>query len=73
MFNLFRISARVEQLEGALAQLKIEFKYYKDEFEKLEIKALESRKIYGKKLKQILDKEENNEPKDIYNGVLLPS
>jgi hypothetical protein len=72
MFRLFKISSRVEDLEKAFIQLQHEFKFYKDEFEKLEIKALESRKIYGKKLKQFVEKvEEQDEPKDIYNGMLL--
>jgi len=50
-------------------------KNYKNEFEKLEIKALESRKVYGKKLKQLVDREEDQEmeeTKGINNPVILP-
>lgn len=75
MFRIFRISARVDELERAFLQLKQEFGFYKNEFEKLEIKALESRKIYGKKLKQLVEREEESSKegeKDIYSGVLLP-
>jgi hypothetical protein len=71
MLNFFRISSRVDELEKAFAQLKQEMNFYKDDFEKLEIKALESRKIYGKKLKQLVEKEEKPESKGIYNGVFL--
>jgi hypothetical protein len=75
MFNFFKISARVCDLEKAFDQLKQEFKMYKDDFEKLEIKALESRKIYGKKLKQFVEREEESgkeEDKETLHSVLLP-
>jgi len=68
MLNFFRISARADNLEKAFAQLKLEidylkgeFKHYKDDFEKLEIKALESRKVYAKKLKQLNELEEKED------------
>lgn len=44
----------------------------KDTVEKLEIKALESRKIYGKKLKQLAREEEESETQGINNPVILP-
>lgn len=62
IFKLFRISARVEDLEGAFKQLQHEFKLMKEQFELLEIKSLESRKIYGKKLKQFVEKDEEKDP-----------
>jgi len=74
MFRLFRISARVEDLERAFKDLQQEFKFYKEELEKIEIKALESRKIYAKKLKRLEEVEENEKEdnsKGIYNSVLL--
>jgi hypothetical protein len=48
-------------------------KFYKDDFEKLEIKALESRKIYGKKLKQFVEREEESskEEEKASNSPLL--
>lgn len=71
MLNFFRISARADNLEKAFAQLKLEidylkgeFKHYKDDFEKLEIKALESRKIYAKKLKNLNELEEKEKAID---------
>jgi hypothetical protein len=66
MFKLFRISARVEELDMAFKQLQHEFKFMKDEFEKLEIKSLESRKIYGKKLKQFVEKDDNTSKDNVF-------
>ena len=73
MFNFFKLSSRVEDLENAFAQLKKEMNVYKDDFEKLEIKALESRKIYGKKLKQFVEREEESskEEEKASNSPLL--
>lgn len=78
MLNIFRISARVEDLEKAFAQLKLEMtaingklKDYANDFEKLEIKALESRKIYGKKLKNLMEIEEKKAEDDPLDGVFL--
>lgn len=71
MFRFFKISARVDDLEKAFSQLAHEFKFYKDEFEKLEIKALESRKIYGKKLKQFIEKNEEKEDGITADNVFL--
>ena len=74
MLGLFRISSRVEDLEKAVRQLQLELKFYKDEFEKLEIKALESRKVYAKKLKRLTEVEEmeGQDDKNGLNSVLLP-
>jgi len=75
MFKLFRISARVEDLERAFAQLKQELKFYQDELAKMDIKVLESRKVYARKLKNLVDKEgqeEMSEAKGINNSVILP-
>jgi hypothetical protein len=77
MLKLFRISARVEDLEKAFNQLQQEFKIYKNDFEKLEIKALESRKIYHKKLKQFVERNEKEEEsskeeeKGVVDGIFL--
>jgi len=71
MLGLFRLSARVGDLEMALKQLALEFKYYKDEFEKHEIKSLESRKTYAKKLKQLESSEEEKSNNDLLDGVFL--
>jgi len=71
MLGLFRISARVSDLEMALKQLTLEFKFYKDEFEKHEIKSLESRKTYAKKLKQLEQNEEENSDKDLLDSVFI--
>jgi hypothetical protein len=71
MLGLFRISARVSDLEMALNQLRLEFKFYKDEFEKHEIKSLESRKTYAKKLKQLEQNEEENSDKDLLDSVFI--
>jgi hypothetical protein len=78
MLNFFRITSKVEGLDKAFAQLKLEMDEvkrkmtnYADDFEKLEIKALESRKIYGKKLKQFIQKEEEKAEDDTIEGVFL--
>ena len=72
MFRLFRLSARVEDLERAMEQLKLEFKFYKEELEKMDIKVLESRKVYQRKLKNLVDKEEDTGEKDFNSPVILP-
>jgi hypothetical protein len=78
MLNFFRITSKVEDLEKAFAQLKLEMtaingkmKDYANDFEKLEIKALESRKIYGKKLKNLMESEAKKAEEDTIDGVFL--
>ena len=61
MFRIFKISAKVEDLEKAFRQLEQEFKFYKEELAKMDIKVLESRRVYGRKLKNLVAKEETEE------------
>lgn len=73
MLRIFRISSRVDELEKALEQLKREFKYYQEELAKMDIKVLESRKVYARKLKNLVDKEDiTEETKGINSSVILP-
>lgn len=59
-------------LEHEVETLKLKFKFLQDKFEDLEIKALESRKIYHKKLKQEFGEEEKKESENnIKQSVLL--
>jgi hypothetical protein len=66
-----------QRLNDALFEInkiKTELKDIQNTIEKLEIKALESRKLYHKKLKEIYGEEEpsGEKEKDIYKGVFLP-
>lgn len=54
-----------------LIEIKRTIKAMQTDIDTLEIKALEAKRAYSKKLKA-LDKEENTETKDIYSGMLLP-
>lgn len=54
--------------------IKIQIKDIQNSMDKLEIKALESRKLYHKKLKELYGDEEKSGGKeeDIYSKVFLP-
>lgn len=71
-------SKKLIEIEDALALHSRELKELRESLEKLEIKALESRKVYHKKLKNLLEEEESSkeeeegEAKGINNTVLLP-
>lgn len=54
-----------------IAEIKRTIKALDEDVKTLEIKALEAKRAYSKKLKQ-LDKDEPTETKDIYSGMLLP-
>jgi hypothetical protein len=79
MFNFFKkdkvIDADQKFLDvwKAINRLENSNLDIKNSLEKLEIKALESRKLYHKKLSQLYGKEtEEEKPKDLYSSVLLP-
>ena len=66
----------IEQKQG---EFSILLKELRNDLDKLEIKALESRKIYHKKLKNLLGEEESSkeeedmqQAKSINNPVILP-
>ena len=59
------------ELSDKMAEVTRELKQIKEDIEKLEIKALESRKIYHKKLKQEFGDDAKDE-KSNSNPVLLP-
>lgn len=72
MFNLFKKTEnqKINELSYDVSRLKIELKDIRDAIEKLEIKALEVKKLYHKKLNDLYG-QEDKKGKDIYNGVLL--
>jgi len=66
-----------QRLNDALFEInkiKIELKDIQNNIEKLEIKALESRKLYHKKLKELYGEKElsGEKEEDIYSKVFLP-
>lgn len=68
-------SKKLIDIEDKLSELSRRLKDLEDNYEKLEIKALESRKIYSKKLKNLVGDEEKSEleeAKSINNPVILP-
>ena len=73
VFNWFRKqdNHRISELVFDMNKLKVELKDIQEQIQKLEIKALESRKLYHKKLNELYGDSAEKE-KDIYNGVLLP-
>ena len=77
MFNLFKrnteetIQRKLLGLSDEIAQLSREVKQIKHDLESLEIKALESRKIYKKKLEKLTDDDEKNDISP-FNPVILP-
>jgi hypothetical protein len=63
------------EFSDAIAELKRDMKEIKDSLEKMEIKVLESRKVYQRKLKNLVgdeQEEEMQEAKSINNPVILP-
>lgn len=63
------------EYSDAIAELRREIKDIKDNLEKMEIKVLESRKVYQRKLKNLVgdkEDEEMEEQKSINNPVILP-
>lgn len=69
------VQKKLLEFSDEIVQLKRDMRDIRDGLEKLEIKALESRKIYGKKLKQMFgdeEKQEDDETKSINNPVILP-
>lgn len=74
MLGIFKASKEFKDLllslETEVGKIKKDLIDIKEALEKVEIKSLENRKLYHKKLKELYDKEEG-ETKDIYNGVLL--
>ena len=79
MFNLFNNETKKENLVLREAlfdinKLKIDIKDLQNQIDKLEIKALESRKLYYKKLKSIYGDNEiadTDKEKDIYSTMFL--
>lgn len=63
------------EFSDEIAALKREMKDIRDGLEKMEIKVLESRKVYQRKLKNLVGDEEDQEmdqSKGINNPVILP-
>jgi hypothetical protein len=61
---------RIDAQELEIIYLKRAIKAMQTDVDTLEIKAIEAKRNYAKKLKQ-LDKETETESKDLYDGVLL--
>ncbi len=80
MFNIFKCKTaitenqKLNELIFEVNKLKIELKDIQNAIEKLEIKALESRKLYHKKLNELYGDKETSGGKeeDIYSKVFLP-
>lgn len=69
------IQTKLLEFSDAIAELRRDLKDIRDNLEKMEIKVLESRKVYQRKLKNLVgdeDKEEMEEQKSINNPVILP-
>lgn len=63
---------KILELQDSVDQLGRIIKDIKNDIDKLEIKALESRKIYKKKLNQAFGDDEKDENIDSRTSVLLP-
>jgi hypothetical protein len=66
---------KLADINDQLADLTRQMKQIRDDLEKMEIKVLESRKVYQRKLKNLVGDEEETqmeESKGINNPVILP-
>ena len=66
---------KLAEVNDQLADLTRQMKQIRDDLEKMEIKVLESRKVYQRKLKNLVGDEEETqmeETKGINNPVILP-
>ena len=66
---------KLADFSDQLADLTRQMKQVRDDLEKMEIKVLESRKVYQRKLKNLVGDEEETqmeETKGINNPVILP-
>lgn len=66
---------KLAEFSDSLADLTRQIKQIRDDLEKMEIKVLESRKVYQRKLKNLVgddEKDEMEETKGINNPVILP-
>ena len=69
------IQRKLIEFSDEIAALKRDMKDIRDSLEKMEIKVLESRKVYQRKLKNLVgdeETEEMSETKGINNPVILP-
>lgn len=73
------VQRKLVEFSDKIAELAREQKQMRDDIDKMEIKVLESRKVYGRKLKNLLGEEESSkeeeemqEAKSINNPVILP-
>lgn len=70
------IQRKLAEFSDALADLTRQMKEVRNDLEKMEIKVLESRKVYQRKLKNLVGEEEESskeeEEKSINTGVILP-
>lgn len=60
---------RLLEFSDEIRELKKELDFVKDKLETLEIKALESRKIYAKKLKNLVSEDEKPNQEEFLNGA----
>jgi hypothetical protein len=66
---------KLADINDQLADLTRQMKQIRDDLEKMDIKVLESRKVYQRKLKNLIGDEEEQdmqETKGINNPVILP-
>ena len=66
----YNIPVRLSEIERQLKEVFEDFKRIRDRLDSVEIKALESKKVYHRKLKNLFDKEEDTE-KDKNTSVFL--
>ncbi len=63
---------KLAEFSDQLADLTRQIKDMRNELEKMDIKVLESRKVYQRKLKNLVGDEEEEQSQNINSPVLLP-
>jgi len=74
---IFRVKDQVklEQIQKQISDINEELRKQRDKLTELDIKVLENRRVYHKKLMNLdkeIEKPEEEKTKSFYSGVLLP-